>query len=414
MDKQSSIVPNVEGFLLWLTGALVQYDKRTSRGPRHNPYALGHYMGAVQDIKKKMQSKLKSDAPEDLQLLKQLIQRHLRLPPSDRAVKSIDVYLQTGKAPNYPGTRAPKKMTPKKSAQRVFEKFAASFSPEELAALALMTLWKASHRKEYFKRSGLGEYNADNPYVKSLMGKGLVKLRGKALVPDNAKAREIMREHKVPERYERFIPNSHKHFKHDKEASSCLTVEEVADVCPKVAFGMITAGVDSIQLSDLERMVQAEGWAKLPKGWTQDSVDKFWDTLTGDRKHKVTACIKKMEGKVDDPGALCASLADMVDPGWRSHKKEAKKKTFPQAKKEIFDYLKRQGWTVKEGLKIPWAKDPDNDVQIWFKSQAVYGIGGLDGGRQKANFGEARSLHTDIREVTPQEFVKDVMRFLND
>lgn len=63
---------------------------------------------------------------------------------------------------------------------------------------------------------------------------------------------------------------------------------------------------------------QAEGWSKLPKGWTQESVKKFWDKLTGDRKHKVTACIKKMEGKMDDPGAFCASLADMMDPGWRS------------------------------------------------------------------------------------------------
>lgn len=95
-------------------------------------------------------------------------------------------------------------------------------------------------------------------------------------------------------------------------------------------------------------------------------------------------------------------------------RRAAKKKTFPQARKEIFDHLKSKGWTVKENLKIPWAKDPDNDVQIWFKAQAVYGVGGLDGGRQKANFGAARSLHTDIREVSPQEFVKDVMRHFND
>ena len=199
-----------------------------------------------------------------------------------------------------------------------------------------------------------------------------------------------------------------------KEASDeYLTVEEVADICMKCAFGMITAGVGGVYRSDLNRMIQAEGWSKLPKGWTQESVEKFWGTLTGDRKHKVTACIKKMEGEIDDPGAFCASLADEADPGWRTREKEAKKKTFPQARKEIIDYLKKQGWTVKEGLKIPWAKDPDNDVQIWFKSQAVYGVGGLDGGRAKANFGAARSLHTDIREVSPQEFVKDVMNYLN-
>ena len=54
-------------------------------------------------------------------------------------------------------------------------------------------------------------------------------------------------------------------------------------------------------------------WDKLPKGWTQDSVKKMWEGLTGRApKHKVTACIKKMEGKVDDPGAFCASLARKV------------------------------------------------------------------------------------------------------
>ena len=60
-------------------------------------------------------------------------------------------------------------------------------------------------------------------------------------------------------------------------------------------------------------------WDSLPKGWTQESMEKMWESLTGDRKHKVTACIKKMTGKVDDPGAFCASLADKIEgPGWRS------------------------------------------------------------------------------------------------
>ena len=48
---------------------------------------------------------------------------------------------------------------------------------------------------------------------------------------------------------------------------------------------------------------QADKWKKLPNGWTQDSVDKFWSSLTGENKHKVTECIKKMDGKVTDPGA---------------------------------------------------------------------------------------------------------------
>jgi hypothetical protein len=67
-------------------------------------------------------------------------------------------------------------------------------------------------------------------------------------------------------------------------------------------------------------VVRSAAWEKLPRGWTQDSVEQFWDTLTGDVKHKVTKCIKQMDGKLDDPAAFCASVADQVDPGWRSRR----------------------------------------------------------------------------------------------
>ena len=65
-------------------------------------------------------------------------------------------------------------------------------------------------------------------------------------------------------------------------------------------------------------------WKTLPKGWTQKSVEKFWESMTGEVKHKVTKCMKEMEGKVDDTGAFCGSLADKVDPGWRSRKKASR------------------------------------------------------------------------------------------
>ena len=53
-------------------------------------------------------------------------------------------------------------------------------------------------------------------------------------------------------------------------------------------------------------------WENLPKGWTQDSVQSMWDTMTGDVKHKITKCMEKMDGKVDDTGAYCGSLAAQV------------------------------------------------------------------------------------------------------
>lgn len=64
---------------------------------------------------------------------------------------------------------------------------------------------------------------------------------------------------------------------------------------------------------------KALGWKKLPKGWTQDSVKKFWDGLTGDAKHKVTKCMKKMEPHMGDAGGFCASIKDMVEgtTSWR-------------------------------------------------------------------------------------------------
>jgi hypothetical protein len=71
---------------------------------------------------------------------------------------------------------------------------------------------------------------------------------------------------------------------------------------------------------------RAEKWETLPKGWTDESRKKFWSTLTGDVKHKVTKCIKEMEGKggIDDPGAFCAALADRVEgKSWRSEPRTA-------------------------------------------------------------------------------------------
>lgn len=50
---------------------------------------------------------------------------------------------------------------------------------------------------------------------------------------------------------------------------------------------------------------------KDPEKW-----EKFWKTLTGDREHKITACIKKLKrsrkDKIDNPEAFCNALAKFV------------------------------------------------------------------------------------------------------
>ncbi len=63
-------------------------------------------------------------------------------------------------------------------------------------------------------------------------------------------------------------------------------------------------------------MGRTVAWKNLPEGWTDESVQSFWDSLTGDVKHKITKCMKQMEGKVTDTGAFCGSLASQV--GYRS------------------------------------------------------------------------------------------------
>jgi hypothetical protein len=110
-----------------------------------------------------------------------------------------------------------------------------------------------------------------------------------------------------------------------------LSREDVAQICPSCATKMASKGISKVRASVLfsdERLMtaalgrMAKGWGSLPKGWTQASLKSFWESLTGDRKHKVTACISKLKGSegVDDPGAFCASLADRLEPGWRSER----------------------------------------------------------------------------------------------
>jgi len=87
---------------------------------------------------------------------------------------------------------------------------------------------------------------------------------------------------------------------------------------PEIQPQLVTASSVEDPITAAVREFRADKWKTMPKGWTDESRKKFWETMTGDVKHKVTKCIKEMTGKVGDPGAFCASLADRVDPGWRS------------------------------------------------------------------------------------------------
>lgn len=80
----------------------------------------------------------------------------------------------------------------------------------------------------------------------------------------------------------------------------------------------------------------------------------------------------------------------------------SKKRTFAQARKEIFDFLKKKGWKLVDHLKIPHATSPDGDYRLWFKTQAVY----MSKGRHR--LGDARSTWIDIRDVSPDEFMLEI------
>lgn len=94
---------------------------------------------------------------------------------------------------------------------------------------------------------------------------------------------------------------------------------------------------------------------------------------------------------------------------------EAKRPTFKKAADAIMDYLKGQGWKVQtrnksnfKPLKFPYASDPHGDWRIWFKKQAVY----LGGDQPGASINDARSLHVDIRDVTPEQFLQYAKRWM--
>lgn len=100
----------------------------------------------------------------------------------------------------------------------------------------------------------------------------------------------------------------------ENEVVRKLTVAQVREICPACADKMEKLHMTEVR----EDVIKKAAWETLPKGWTKKSLEKYWASLTGDVKHKVTKCIKELKGKISDSGAFCASIADKLDPGWRS------------------------------------------------------------------------------------------------
>lgn len=66
-------------------------------------------------------------------------------------------------------------------------------------------------------------------------------------------------------------------------------------------------------------------WSTLPKGWTKKSAKSFWNSIGG----SVTDCKRKLKDakEIDNTGAFCASLRDLMGNGDTSWRKGPKKKS---------------------------------------------------------------------------------------
>lgn len=93
---------------------------------------------------------------------------------------------------------------------------------------------------------------------------------------------------------------------------------------------------EGFNLEEIEFLIrEAEGMKGLPKGWTQKSLRKFSKSLTGKEGTKegfFKKCVKRMEGKVDNPEGFCASVKDELHGStyWRG-----KGKTPQEAGKDV-------------------------------------------------------------------------------
>jgi hypothetical protein len=98
-------------------------------------------------------------------------------------------------------------------------------------------------------------------------------------------------------------------------------------------------------------MTKTSAWENLPRGWTEKSLKSFWNSLGGKGEHKVTKCIEKMEDKVDNPGAFCASLERRIE----SSNLEGKKLAVGD---KILTSTKKKAKVVKVGTELAfWMSD---------------------------------------------------------
>jgi hypothetical protein len=98
-----------------------------------------------------------------------------------------------------------------------------------------------------------------------------------------------------------------------------LTLAQVESLCPACASEMKANNLKYLTPSMLgitatfNEVTAKKSWKKLPKGWTLESAKSMWKKLAGKGKHKRTACMEKVKGKITNEGAFCNSLYQMFE-----------------------------------------------------------------------------------------------------
>ncbi len=83
--------------------------------------------------------------------------------------------------------------------------------------------------------------------------------------------------------------------------------------------------------------------------------------------------------------------------------------TFAVQRAAILTELRRAGWAVAEGLKVPHATSPDGLLRYWFKTQAIY-YEPLRASEGRFDLGDAHSLVSDMREKPTGEMAAYLLR----
>jgi len=119
-----------------------------------------------------------------------------------------------------------------------------------------------------------------------------------------------------------------------------------------------------------------------------------------DAKSKIVISLDEIAGELERVDPRLALAVDQISD--RLEGRTAA--TFLEVRKRILDHLKKEGWKINEGLKIPYAVSPQRDVKLWFKAQSVQGVHGFN--VENGTYESAHSWASDIREYAdPQKFM---------